>query len=420
MVRGFRVGALALLLALGLGTGASAQYDGQFQRRLSAPAAPFVDVLSPHGDWLNVDPFGTVWRPSPQVVGSEFIPYATDGRWAYAPVGWVFVSNWSWGWATFHYGYWLFDANLGWIWVPGTQWAPAWVDWRFGGGLVGWAPALPPFGYGWSGSGWYAGWPGRWCFAHVEHFAGTDVGRHLVDRHQSPHAHEVTQPVPRRPGAGGTAWAVGPSPFTVVGGSPGRIPTVDVQPPPEGRIEPVADGRLVERDPAELEGPVSKPTGWVTQRPAVDEDERAEPAAPQPAPGTVSGAPRATPWTSTGRPPRSAEPPPEAEPPPSAPDSDTGSPSAGLAPINRPPPPAARAEPEPQPVAPAPRDEPSVPVSHPAPAARIDEAPQAQPAPPPAPPAPAPAPAPAQETPAASDAPGAGPHMKPVGRPPAH
>ena len=28
-------------------------------------------------------------------------------------------------------------------WVPGYEWGPAWVSWRFGGGYVGWAP-LPP------------------------------------------------------------------------------------------------------------------------------------------------------------------------------------------------------------------------------------------------------------------------------------
>jgi len=33
--------------------------------------------------------------------------------------------------------------EFGWIWVPHTQWAPAWVSWRQGAGYVGWAP-LPP------------------------------------------------------------------------------------------------------------------------------------------------------------------------------------------------------------------------------------------------------------------------------------
>ena len=31
----------------------------------------------------------------------------------------------------------------GWCWIPGTTWGPAWVNWRWGGGYVGWAPMAP-------------------------------------------------------------------------------------------------------------------------------------------------------------------------------------------------------------------------------------------------------------------------------------
>jgi hypothetical protein len=33
--------------------------------------------------------------------------------------------------------------QIGWVWVPGTEWGPAWVSWRRSPGYVGWAP-LPP------------------------------------------------------------------------------------------------------------------------------------------------------------------------------------------------------------------------------------------------------------------------------------
>jgi len=33
--------------------------------------------------------------------------------------------------------------SVGWVWVPGDEWAPAWVSWRKGNDFVGWAP-LPP------------------------------------------------------------------------------------------------------------------------------------------------------------------------------------------------------------------------------------------------------------------------------------
>jgi len=43
----------------------------------------------------------------------------------------------------FHYGRWVFDPEMGWIWIPRHEWGPAWVDWCRGGRHIGWAP-LPP------------------------------------------------------------------------------------------------------------------------------------------------------------------------------------------------------------------------------------------------------------------------------------
>src|SRR5438132_1412444 len=45
--------------------------------------------------------------------------------------------------ATYHYGRWTRLRGTGWCWVPGRQWAPAWVSWRESDEHVGWAP-LPP------------------------------------------------------------------------------------------------------------------------------------------------------------------------------------------------------------------------------------------------------------------------------------
>jgi len=49
----------------------------------------------------------------------------------------------SWGWASFHYGRWGWERDLGWFWVPGTVWGPCWVTWRSSDIYMGWAP-LPP------------------------------------------------------------------------------------------------------------------------------------------------------------------------------------------------------------------------------------------------------------------------------------
>src|SRR2546426_4578479 len=33
--------------------------------------------------------------------------------------------------------------EIGWAWIPGEEWGPAFVQWRHGGDYVGWAP-MPP------------------------------------------------------------------------------------------------------------------------------------------------------------------------------------------------------------------------------------------------------------------------------------
>jgi hypothetical protein len=100
----------------------------------------FHDSLSPYGDWVDNSRFGVVWVP--RRVDHGWRPY-TRGHWVYTDYEWTWVSDEDWGWATYHYGRWYSDPDEGWVWIPGDQWAPAWVAWRYGGGYVGWAP-LPP------------------------------------------------------------------------------------------------------------------------------------------------------------------------------------------------------------------------------------------------------------------------------------
>ncbi len=105
----------------------------------------FRDALAPYGQWVQTAQYGNVWVPSSEVVGADFTPYFSGGRWSYTDYGWTWVSEYNWGWAPFHYGRWLTVPGYGWSWVPGRIWGPAWVHWRSGGGYVGWAP-LPPRG----------------------------------------------------------------------------------------------------------------------------------------------------------------------------------------------------------------------------------------------------------------------------------
>jgi len=113
--------------------------------RESGPAAgysTFYTKLEPHGAWLETSDYGYVWQPREAESSRSWRPY-TNGRWVYTDAGWTWISQEPFGWATYHYGRWTRLRGIGWVWVPGDQWAPAWVSWRKSDDYVGWAP-LPP------------------------------------------------------------------------------------------------------------------------------------------------------------------------------------------------------------------------------------------------------------------------------------
>jgi hypothetical protein len=103
----------------------------------------FEGALAPYGTWQEVPSYGHVWMPSPSVVGSDFEPYDSGGQFVMSDYGWAWSSDWDWGWAPFHYGRWMVIGGYGWCWMPGTTWGPAWVNWRWGNGYVGWSPLAP-------------------------------------------------------------------------------------------------------------------------------------------------------------------------------------------------------------------------------------------------------------------------------------
>jgi hypothetical protein len=104
----------------------------------------FYDNMGAEGEWVELEDYGYCWQPAVVVGNPRWRPYA-DGYWAFTDVGWTWVSNEDFGWATYHYGRWVSLRDRGWFWVPGREWGPAWVSWRTGGDYVGWAP-LPPRG----------------------------------------------------------------------------------------------------------------------------------------------------------------------------------------------------------------------------------------------------------------------------------
>ena len=110
------------------------------QGSLSISFGDFYGSLSPYGEWVYVDDGVYAWRPGRIVHG--WMPY-TYGRWVWSAYGWYWVSDEPWSWAVYHYGRWHYDDWYGWIWIPGYDWAPAWVEWRYGPEYVGWAPLGP-------------------------------------------------------------------------------------------------------------------------------------------------------------------------------------------------------------------------------------------------------------------------------------
>ena len=102
----------------------------------------FFAELSRFGEWFETREYGFVWQPTELRTDPVWRPY-TRGRWVNSDQGWTWLSEEPFGWAVYHYGRWVLLAQHGWVWVPGDDWAPAWVSWRQNDDYLGWAP-LPP------------------------------------------------------------------------------------------------------------------------------------------------------------------------------------------------------------------------------------------------------------------------------------
>ncbi len=170
-------GALALATLLSCATG------GYAPQTPSMPAARaalrpeyriFYDALQDYGDWVLIEPYGFVFHP--KVDFATFRPYE-DGFWVPTDAwGWVWISAEPFGWATYHYGSWLWDRYQGWVWVPGVDWGPAWVSWQLAGGFAGWAPLWPQAGGGSRGE-----IPaGAYLYAPLERMGSTDLRAHIA------------------------------------------------------------------------------------------------------------------------------------------------------------------------------------------------------------------------------------------------
>ncbi len=149
----------------------------------------FGEALEPYGNWMRTREYGDVWKPrisNPKV----WAPY-TVGRWHYTELGWHFTSSEPWGWACYHYGRWVRYRTVGWCWVPGREWAPAWVSWRTSPRHIGWSP-LPPAAT-WNRRSGIRHWadnlfnigPSHYNFIRVEDFNTRNCYSSLVNRRQN-------------------------------------------------------------------------------------------------------------------------------------------------------------------------------------------------------------------------------------------
>jgi hypothetical protein len=123
--------------------------------RSSVDLGFFYDDLASYGNWIERPSHGWVWTP--REVSTSWRPYR-DGHWVWTDEGWTWISDEPYGWATYHYGRWYDDPEIGWSWVPGDQWAPSWVSWQEGADYVGWAPLPPGVNVSVSVGGGYGGY----------------------------------------------------------------------------------------------------------------------------------------------------------------------------------------------------------------------------------------------------------------------
>jgi len=296
----------------------------------------FQSELAPYGQWISASSYGSCWQPSQSVVGYEFEPYSTGGSWAWTDAGWQFESDLPFAWATFHYGRWLNDPGVGWCWAPGTEWAPSWVDWRFGEGFVGWAP-LPPDNWAYRHR-----YQPQWVFVDAPHFVARDAWRYrMQDYHR---AYNVTRPVAR---SGGARYVAGPPPQQVTQYIGRPVPTAPVsrgRPPPGGTRPWMRQNQGVTPAPAPtpVQPPASQPqpppTRWNPTTPPERHRGEQPQARPQPPPAAPTPPPAQPPpappqWghqhDQDRQPPRAMPQPPVATPPQAMPGAPPQPPGRG-------------------------------------------------------------------------------------------
>lgn len=215
----------------------------------ASEAVDFSAELSPYGTWEETADFGPVWTPF-ATDDPDWAPY-TQGRWLFSDSGsWYFVSDEAispYGWIVYHYGRWIRHSQTHrWSWIPGNEWAPAWVSWRIGNGFIGWQP-LPPDQI----IALYENEPSSWTFVTAPNLLQADVYRYRFGHDERRHFFSESS-VANRTDRRGSNPGIAPD---IVSGATGLpVPALQLRP----RLYPgtigLIDGRRRREPP--VHGPV--------------------------------------------------------------------------------------------------------------------------------------------------------------------
>lgn len=122
-----------------------------------------------YGEWVWHSQLGYVWRP----FTNDYYPWGNwqpyyYGHWREINGELFWVPDEPWGWVPYHLGVWTWHEKLGWVWIPGSAFAPAWVAWDFYFGYYSWRP--------WMFWDWYFYGSGYYDYLSPYYFSGLYPG----------------------------------------------------------------------------------------------------------------------------------------------------------------------------------------------------------------------------------------------------
>lgn len=161
---------------------------------------------SRYGEWLWDEFYGYVWRP---FVDNGMYPWGWRpyyaGQWSYSGGQMFWVPQEPWGWIPYHLGIWQWDKKHGWVWLPGSMFAPAWATWDFFFGYACWRPWSlfdwmgGPYSNYYYGSGFNyldGAWGYNWPYGDGGSGIAWGPARNIVRKDQLKQPGAVTYPVP--------------------------------------------------------------------------------------------------------------------------------------------------------------------------------------------------------------------------------